>query len=315
MDVIPRLPYMYDEPYSDSSQIPTFLVSQLARQDVTVALSGDGGDELFGGYDRYLIGLNTWNKLQRIPAPLRKAAGYLIHRIPPGYIEMLVNPIRPVLPRSIRYKQFGQKLHKLARVWNTTSPDTIYKSLISLWQDPQSVVLGSSRRDLLGIHRGTFEQLENFTERMMYTDTLTYLPDDSLVKVDRASMAVSLEVRVPFLDHRIVEFAWQQPPDLKIRNNQSKWLLRQILKNYVPDTLIDRPKMGFAVPLDHWLRGPLKEWAGDLLSESRLRQQGILNPQPVQAKWQEHLSGEVNWQYVLWPVLMFQAWHDHWLKS
>jgi asparagine synthase (glutamine-hydrolysing) len=312
--VIPRLPDIYDEPFADSSQIPTFLVSQLARSQVTVALSGDGGDELFGGYTRYLTGMELWSKIKRIPRPLRHLGGKMIHSVRPAMLDQLARPFLPLLPPALRYKQFGHKLHKLADVWNAESPDAIYNSLICLWQDPVNVVRGARAIDILERHQGTTGKLDKFTERMMYLDTLTYLPDDILAKVDRASMAVSLEVRVPFLDHRIVEFAWQQPSTLKIKGNEGKWLLRRVLERYVPTTLTDRPKMGFGVPLDSWLRGPLKEWAGDLLAEDRLRRQGIMDPVPVQEKWRQHLSGEMSWHYQLWPILMYQAWHDRWIK-
>lgn len=313
LSVIPKIPELYDEPFSDSSQIPTYLVSQLARRDVTVALSGDGGDELFGGYSRYMVGLDAWKKINKIPGPVRSISGKVIHAVPASYIDLIIKPVLPLLPKQFRYNQFGQKLHKLAHVWNTTAPDSIYHNLISLWPNPEEIVIGSNRWDMLARHRPVLAQLDNFTERMMFTDSVTYLPDDILVKVDRASMAVSLEVRVPFLDHRIIEFIWNQSPELKIVGTEGKWLLRQVLNKYVPKKLIDRPKMGFGVPIDLWLRGPLKEWAGDLLSVDRLKRQGLLNPEPIQAKWNAHLSGESSWHYHLWPVLMFQAWHEHWL--
>jgi len=308
LSVIPKIPDMYDEPFSDSSQIPTYLVSRLARQEVTVALSGDGGDELFGGYSRYLIGLDTWNKINRIPPLVRSVGGKLISHVPPALIDTMVKPIRPLLPKAFQYNQFGQKLHKLASVWNSTTPDSIYNTFILLWPNPEEIVLGAHRLDMLDKYRPTLNKLHNYTERMMFTDTVTYLPDDILVKVDRASMAVSLEVRVPFLDHRIIEYIWNQSPDVKIVGNEGKWILRQILNKYVPKSLIDRPKMGFGVPIDHWLRGPLREWASDLLSADRLKREGLLDPGPIQAKWNAHLSGETSWHYHLWPVLMFQAW-------
>ncbi len=315
LSVIPDIPDYFDEPFSDSSQIPTFLLSRLARTDVTVALSGDGGDELFGGYSRYLVGLDAWNIIRKIPLSLRRAGGKLIRGIPAAYIDLLARPVRPFLPGSLRYNQFGHKLHKLAGVWDSDSPDAVYNSLICLWTHPEEIVIGASEMDMLESHRTALEGITNFTERMMYADTVTYLPDDILVKVDRASMAASLEVRVPFLDHRIIEFIWNQSADLKIVGNEGKWLLRQILSRYVPLELTDRPKMGFGVPLDKWLRGPLKEWAGDLLAEDRLNRQGIFRSGPVQKKWQQHLSGEIAWHYQLWPILMYQAWHDRWIRG
>jgi len=311
--VIPRIPQIYDEPFSDSSQIPTFIISELASQDVTVALSGDGGDELFGGYTRYFIGMDLWNKISKIPGPVRSLAGKMINRVPDYRIDQMMKPVLPFLPEHLRHKQFGNKLHKLANIWNTSSEDSIYEGLISLWPDSDQVVIGAGPVDIKSGVESVTSHIDHFSEQMMYTDMVSYLPDDILVKVDRASMAVSLEVRVPFLDHRVVEFIWNQSPDLKITGNIGKWLLREVLHKYVPRELIDRPKMGFGVPLDHWLRGPLRDWAEDLISHERLTREGYLNPFPIRKRWEEHLSGNVSWQYQLWPIIMFQAWHEHWM--
>ena len=300
LDVIPKLPSLYSEPFADSSQIPTFLVSQLARQHVTVSLSGDAGDELFCGYNRYQMTAGLWSKLSRIPRPLRQLAAGLITAVPPAAWDKL----RSVLPMS----RVGDKLHKGAAVLGSRSVADLYCGMVSHWADPASVVLGAT--EPASVLTGAAPNLQglNDVERMMALDMLSYLPDDILAKVDRAAMGVSLETRVPFLDHRVVEFAWGLPLDYKLRNGVTKWPLRQVLYRHVPRELIERPKMGFGVPIDQWLRGPLRDWAETLLSESRLRQEGFFDPAPIRRKWAEHLSGQRNWQYHLWDVLMFQAW-------
>lgn len=300
LDVIPKLPSLYSEPFADSSQIPTFLVSQLARQHVTVSLSGDAGDEMFCGYNRYQMTAGLWSKLSRIPRPLRQMAASLITAVPPTTWDKL----GAVLPIS----RVGDKLHKGAAVLGSRSVADLYRGMVSHWAEPANIVLGATEPasvitgaapNLLGL---------NDVERMMALDMLSYLPDDILAKVDRAAMGVSLETRVPFLDHRVVEFAWSLPLHYKLRNGVTKWPLRQVLYRHVPRELIERPKMGFGVPIDQWLRGPLRDWAESLLSESRLRQEGFFDPTPIRRKWAEHLSGQRNWQYHLWDVLMFQAW-------
>jgi asparagine synthase (glutamine-hydrolysing) len=313
-DVIPLLPDIYDEPFSDSSQIPTYLVSQIAREHVTVALSGDGGDEIFGGYNRYLIGNSAWERLRRVPPPLRQFLCAAIEVTNPRAVDYVNAIFRPVLPKRYRYQNLGQKIKKLASSWHHSDANSVYAPMIELWNEPDRLIFGANSLDFLGSHRSTFNALGDFTEQMMFADTATYLPDDILTKVDRASMAVSLETRVPFLDHRVVEFMWRQPVDLKIRGGETKCLLRDILYRHVPREIIERPKMGFGVPIDHWLRGPLREWAGDLLAEDRLNRQGLFDSRAVQQKWHEHLEGRVSWQYLLWPVLMFQAWHDRWIN-
>ena len=309
LDVIPKLPRLFDEPFSDSSQIPTFLVSQLAKQHVTVSLSGDAGDELFGGYNRYFLGRDIWEKIGWMPKSLRKSLAHGLTAVSPKAWESLFHKLGPVLPQKVKQRNPGDKLHKLAEVLEVDNSQELYKGLVSHWKSPASVVRGAiepptvlSDYDHIG--------LSDFTERMMYLDTVSYLPDDILAKVDRASMGVSLESRVPFLDHRIVEFAWRVPLGMKIRNGQGKWLLRQVLYKYVPKELIERPKMGFGVPIDSWLRGPLREWGENLLDENRLKSEGFFDPVPIRIKWAEHLSGQRNWQYYLWDILMFQAWLD-----
>jgi asparagine synthase (glutamine-hydrolysing) len=311
MAVIPRLPDMYDEPFADSSQIPTYLVSQLARKHVTVALSGDGGDELFAGYNRYFWGRQLWRRVSWLPQSVRRGMAGGIRSVSPDVLDAISRKLRAVVPVM---PSFGDKLHKLAEILVMKDPETMYLGLVSLWKDPAHIVLGGQDLCTTLTDRHRWADVKNFTLQMMALDLVTYLPDDILTKVDRASMAVSLEARVPLIDHRVVEFAWRIPLSMKIKQeDEGKWLLRQVLHRYVPKHLIERPKMGFGVPIAQWLRGPLRDWAEDLLNESRLRREGYFNPEPIREKWREHLSGQRNWQYLLWNVLMFQAWltsHD-----
>ena len=309
--VIPLLPTIYDEPFADSSQIPTYLVSRLAKQHVTVSLSGDAGDELFGGYTRYQFTAGLWKNLSRIPEPLRRMTSRGVTQLSSSRLDALAN----WLPGKARWSHPGDKLLKGAALLPSRSLAELYLGMVSCWKNPGDIVLGAGdARTLLNGPELPLKGLGD-VERMMVLDTLTYLPDDILAKVDRAAMAVSLESRVPFLDHRVVEFAWSLPLDYKIRRDHgelvSKWALRQVLYRHVPRALIDRPKMGFGVPVGEWLRGPLKEWAEELLSESRLRREGFFDPAPIRRQWAEHLSGHRNWQHSLWCVLMFQAWHEH----
>lgn len=308
MAVIPRMPCLYDEPFSDSSQIPTFLVSELARRDVTVSLSGDGGDELFGGYNRYFWGRSIWDRMRHVPKPMRRAATSAILALSPDSWEKVFRAVEPVLPRRLRVGNPAAKMSALGNVLGAESPDEMYRWLVSHEKQPTALVCDSSEPSTVLTERAQWADLPEFVQRMMYLDLMTYLPDDILVKVDRATMGVSLEAREPLLDHRLVEFAWRLPGSMKIRNGQGKWLLRQVLYKYVPETLIDRPKMGFGVPIGNWLRGPLRDWAEALLDENRLRQEGYLQPEPIRKKWQEHLSGRIDWQYYLWDILMFEAW-------
>ncbi len=311
--VIPLLPKLYGEPFADSSQIPTYLVSKLARERVTVSLSGDGGDELFAGYNRYVHGKSLWDVIRRLPPRLRKFAATAVTSIPIHLWDVLMSRTSPLLPSFLGKVNSGEKVHRAAILLSATSVTDLHKHLVSHWQ-ADGLVIGA---------RGCYEHKANTatvpsaldeTQVMMLLDSLSYLPDDILVKVDRAAMGVSLESRMPFLDHRLVEFAWRVPQTMKIKDGEGKWLLRQLLHRYVPRRLVERPKMGFGVPIASWLRGPLRDWAEDLLSESRLSREGFFNPSPIRRKWTEHLSGKANWQHQIWNALMFQAWLDNSLK-
>lgn len=308
MQVVPRLPAMYDEPFADSSQIPTHLVAQLARQHVTVALSGDAGDELFCGYSRYLLAQRLWQRIRAVPVPMRRAAAAMIAAVSEPTWDRIAEGLGHLLPMSERFARPGEKLHKGARAMAAGSSDALYLNLVSLWADPGTLVLGAREpRTVLTGANTPLRELPD-VQRMMAFDLLTYLPDDILVKVDRAAMAVSLETRVPLLDHRVIEFAWQLPMALKLRDGVGKWALRQVLYRHVPRALVERPKMGFGVPIDSWLRGPLRDWAEALLDPHRLEADGLLAVEPIRRAWKQHLDGSANRQYPLWNVLMFQAW-------
>ena len=313
--VIPQLARIYDEPFADSSQIPTLLVSRLARQQVTVSLSGDGGDELFGGYNRYVWGADLWSKLAPVPFWLRSLGSLTLNALSPRSWQHVLNFLDPALPAHLKQRHPGDKLQKLADALSASSPEHFYLKLVSHWDNPSGLALGATE-PLTGVTDPRFGlDSKKMAERMMFLDTITYLPDDILAKLDRASMAVSLEARTPMLDHTLLEFAWSLPHHLKIRDKRGKWILRQVLYKYVPESLLERPKAGFAIPLDTWLRGPLRDWAEALLDESRLRTEGYLDPPPVRKKWSEHLSDRRNWQFLLWDVLMFQAWLENSRKA
>ena len=305
--VIPRLPVIYDEPFADSSQIPTFLVAQLARQHVTVSLSGEGGDELFGGYNRYFWGERLWRRLRPIPRAIRGAIGKSLRTVPPHRWDALMERATSVIPERYRVVTPGHKVHKTAAFLGAESADEMYRTVMTHWPDPAGITGTTEPRTVLTTP-DSWPAFDNVVQRMMYFDLVSELPDDILVKVDRATMAVSLESRAPFLDHRVAEFAWRIPMHQKIRHGQGKWLLRQLLYRYVPQSLIERPKMGFGVPIDSWLRGPLREWAEALIAPSRLAREGFFDPETIQAAWREHQTGERNNAHLLWGVLMFQGW-------
>jgi asparagine synthase (glutamine-hydrolysing) len=308
ISVIPRLPSLYDEPFADSSQIPTFLVSQLARKKVIVSLSGDGGDELFGGYNRYFVGRSLWNRIRWLPLRMRRAAARSLRVPSPAQWDRLAAIASPFLTQYGTQGTFGDKFQKIADVLSMSNPDDLYKRLVSNWDQPGEVLAEGAEPDYAVPDVLRTGAISDFTERMMYWDTVTYLPDDILVKLDRASMGVGLESRVPFLDHRVVEFAWRLPLGMKLRRGEGKWILRQVLKRHVPPQLFDRAKMGFGVPVGDWLRGDLRDWAESLLDPQKMREEGYFRPEVIQARWKEHLCGKRNWQNQLWVILMFQAW-------
>jgi len=308
MQVIPRLPLLYDEPFADQSQIPTFLVSQLAREHVTVSLSGDGGDELFGGYNRHHWAAHTWQKIGRVPRPLRMVLAAAMQALPPKLWDSMFMHLDSLLPRPLRQRNPGDKLHKLSEIVAARGMEEVYLNIVSQWKNPGDLVKGGKEPLSIVTNNSCHMNLGGFENSMMYLDAMTYLPDDILTKVDRASMGVSLESRVPMLDHRVVEFAWRLPLAMKIREGQGKWILRQMLNRYVPLELVERPKAGFGIPLGDWLRGPLRGWAESLLDEGRLAHEGFFDPEPIRKCWSEHLSGKYNMAYRLWGVLMFQSW-------
>jgi len=303
LDLVERLPYWYDEPFADSSQIPTMMVCELTKKHVTVVLSGDGGDELFAGYNRYTLGLDMWNKASIAPYAVRSLLARLMLAQPTSWLDALGR----LLPSRWRRPQLGNKLHKFAHAILLDDPDFMYRRMLSHWHEPDEIVIGAHEPKGILWDESVARTIPDFLDRMQFLDTATYLPDDILTKVDRASMSVALEARVPLLDHRIVELAWRMPRRMKLRDGQSKWALRQVLYKRVPRQLIERPKMGFGVPFDQWLRGPLRKWAEDLLDEQRLERQGLFVAKPIRERWQAHLEG-ANWGYPLWDVLMAQAW-------
>ena len=308
LDVIPHLADWFDEPFADPSQIPTYLVSELTRKHVTVALSGDGGDELFAGYNRYVWAERLASAVNLVPRPLRGASAAALRALAPQTWNRLFGFVpaawRPALP--------GDKLHKITTLLDNPQPDAIYRRLVSQWERPEEVA-AAGREPRGPMWDPTIARdFHDLVPRMQFLDMITYLPDDILTKVDRATMAVGLEGRVPLLDHRVVAYSWSLPLEFKLRGGRSKWLLRQVLDRYVPRSLIDRPKMGFGVPIDAWLRGPLREWAESLLAPARLASDGFVRVEPVRRAWREHLEGSRNWQYPLWTVLMLQAWRARW---
>lgn len=309
LDVIPKLPEWFDEPFADASQIPTYLVSAMTRKHVTVALSGDGGDELFAGYNRYELARRSWLTLSLVPRAVRRGMAATLTSVSPERWSRLFASLPMRLPG-----QLGDKLHKAASVLSLTDGDAVFRRLITHWE-PADVVPGSTERKGIIWDPSLATEIPGLLERMQFLDLVTYLPDDILTKLDRTSMAVALEARVPLLDHRVVEFAWRLPRSAKIRGGTRKWLLRQVLYRHVPPELVARPKMGFSIPLGEWLRGPLRDWAETLLAERRLRESNLFDTMCVRRHWAEHLSGQRNWQYLLWGVLMFEAWRDRWSRG
>jgi asparagine synthase (glutamine-hydrolysing) len=306
-EVIPLLPQMYDEPFADSSQIPTYLVSKLARSDVTVALSGDGGDELFGGYNRHFWAPKLWSKMKRVPLPIRAGLGRAGLQISPSGWNKLIAFSGPLCPRELKTGLGGERIHKFLTHLGCTSEKHFYQRLVSIQTNPSSFLIAPTGDGLENITRFNTQGL-SFQEGMMYLDMATYLPDDILAKVDRASMSVGLETRLPLLDHMLVEFAWSIPMHMKIRDGKGKWLLKQLLYRKVPKEMMNRPKIGFGVPLHHWLRGPLKDWAEHLLSVESLQNYSVFNPDPIRKIWKLHKSGKRNYHHILWNVLTLQAW-------
>jgi asparagine synthase (glutamine-hydrolysing) len=311
MGVIPRLPALYDEPFADSSQIPTFLVSQLARRDVTVSLSGDAGDELFGGYNTYLWGRSVQQKVSWMPQPLKSGLAKSLSPFSKIDWNEFLGGSQFVLPQSLRRKDLNKVLHKLSGILKVDQREALYNVLCSYWMDPAVIVPNANEPLTVLTDESKWADIKEFMHVMMYLDTLMYLPDDILVKVDRAAMGVSLETRVPLLDYRVIEFAWRLPLGMKVRGSTGKRPLRQLLHKYVPKQLVDRPKQGFGVPIHEWLRGPMRHWAEELLNESRLRDEGYFCVTPIRQKWMEHIAGRYNWKAQLWGVLMFQAWLEH----
>jgi asparagine synthase (glutamine-hydrolysing) len=311
MDVIPALPRVYDEPFSDSSQIPTLLISRLTRAQVTVALSGDGGDELFGGYERYFWGLSLWSRCAAIPRFARLGLGHAAKAFPQSSWDRAYALMEPLLPKSKRFARPGYKIHRAADLALAASPAQLYRELISHWKDPASLVLGGREPAPALAALDEAARRWGMADMMMLQDTQGYLPDDILVKVDRAAMSAGLETRAPFLDHRLLEFAWRLPLSMKLGGGVGKRILRQVLYRHLPQELMERPKMGFGVPLGAWLRGPLRDWAEHLLDPVRLAQQGYLRPEPIRALWTAHLRGQAEAHYYLWDVLMFQAWLEN----
>lgn len=313
-DVIPELPGIFDEPFADTSQIPVLLVSRLARSQVTVSLSGDGGDELFAGYNRHAYLERLWSQAARLPDGMRRALGAGLVRLPPAAVDGAAR-VTELLPAAYRVRTPSTKVAKLGKVLASSGPEDAYLGLVSHWADPDSMVLGAGTGASLAARPADWPQLPTVTEQMLWLDLVGYLPDDILTKVDRAAMAASLETRVPFLDRSVFDLAWRLPMDLKLRDGVTKWILRQVLYRHVPRALVDRPKMGFGLPIGPWLRGPLRPWAEELLSERRLAAQGLLDPVPIRRAWDLHQSGRRDLAHELWDVIALQAWIDRWMPA
>ena len=308
LNAIPQLPEVYSEPFADASQIPTYLVSKLARSKVTVSLSGDAGDELFSGYTRYTLTDTMWRRLSSAPTWMREGASRLLRAFSPGAYNAAAGALLRFAPANLRYRSVGDKIHKAAHLLTLREPDQLYLQLCSTWSTPTELVLGAVEPPTMLTGLDPVPRLSGAVEEMMYLDVMSYLPDDILTKVDRAAMSVGLETRVPLLDHRIVQFAFSLPLSTLHADGKTKWPLRRVLSRYVPKALIDRPKSGFDPPIDVWLRTTLREWAEDLLDQQSLHREGFFNADLVRKVWNEHLAGRRNHQHALWNVLMFQAW-------
>jgi asparagine synthase (glutamine-hydrolysing) len=313
--LIPRLADIFDEPFADPSQLPTLLVSQLARQEVTVALCGDGGDELFGGYNRYVYGTRVVARVNRIPLAVRQLIGAGIGRVSAPAWDRAHRLAAAVLP-GVPHQHFGERVHKVGHLLNAATTADMYRSLLSAWQEPENLLIDPPTQDDVNGHIPEDARPTHLLDRMMLADQLMYLPDDLLAKVDRVSMSVSLEVRAPLLDHRVVELSWRLRRSLKLRGNVGKWVLRQVLYRRVPKAIVERPKMGFSVPIDRWLRGPLRSWADSLLRDgaNSANRDGLLNMRAVDQAWADVQEGRRYAGTSLWAVLMFQAWKARWLN-
>jgi asparagine synthase (glutamine-hydrolysing) len=304
LDEIPKLARVYDEPFADSSQVPTMVIARMTRQHVTVALTGDGGDELLGGYNRYLWHGRVWNAIRGVPQPLRRAGSALLGFLSVDAWNKMTHPLMETLPVRFQHSQIGDKIHKLRRILGAGTPEDLYRLITSTWTNPSDLTAVPPEHTM---PPPEWLAQGSFVEQMMYYDALTYLPDDILAKVDRATMAASLESRTPYLDHEFAEFVWRLPSRMKIREGKGKWILREVLKQYVPEQLFDRPKMGFGIPLGEWMRGPLREWCESFLSPQSLMAGGYLRPEAIRKVWQEHLSG-IDHGYQIWSIVMLQAW-------
>lgn len=307
-DAVPAISAVHDEPFADSSQVPTYLVSKMARRDVTVALSGDGGDEIFGGYNRYFQGPRVWNKASRLPAPIRRLAGGIMAGIPGGFIDGAVRLAGPLAPRELAAGRPAEKLKKLARVMAMPDEAAFHDRLLATSDDPLAILSQDAILTAIPSRLDRRAAALSFAERAMLLDTSNYMVDDVLVKVDRAAMANSLETRTPYLDRDLFRFAWSLPATMRAGGGEGKTILRELLYRHVPRELVDRPKAGFAIPVGRWLRNGLREWAESELSEETLGQSGLLNTTTIRRRWLEHLSGKRDHETMLWNVLMFQAW-------
>jgi asparagine synthase (glutamine-hydrolysing) len=312
-DIVPGLAETYDEPFADPSAVPTMHIARLARTKVTVCLSGDGGDEVFAGYGRYALASRLGDTIERYPQWLRGLAGQGVSGIPAGIWDATLGRLRGRAIPGLRGSVSGDRMHKLAALLDVRDRDALYHAMISLTRHPEALVLDGHEPLTPFTDPAWASTLADPLQRMMYRDTVTYLPDDILVKVDRASMATSLEVRSPLLDHRIIELAWRMPPEVMRHDGSGKWPLRQLLDRYLPAYSKDRQKQGFAIPLAEWLRGPLRDWAEDLLDEKEMESDGLLQPAPIRKLWREHLSASRNWSALLWTIVMFQSWRRQWL--